>query len=76
VSDSAKLERRYRRLLACYPRAFRQEHEQEILGVLMAGEARRSQEFDIEPGAMPNRLAPPEEVGKLAKGRLGAGRAA
>jgi hypothetical protein len=37
VSDSAKLERRYRRLLACYPQAFRQEHEQEILGVLMAG---------------------------------------
>lgn len=26
-----------RRLLAWYPRAFRQEHEQEILGVLMAG---------------------------------------
>jgi hypothetical protein len=37
VSDSAELERRYRRLLAWYPRAFRQEHEQEILGVLMAG---------------------------------------
>jgi hypothetical protein len=37
VSDSADLERRYRRLLACYPRAFRREHEQEILAVLMAG---------------------------------------
>ncbi len=37
MSDSAGLERRYRRLLACYPRAFRDEHEQEILSVLMAG---------------------------------------
>ena len=37
MSDSADLERRYRRLLACYPRAFRGEHEQEILAVLMAG---------------------------------------
>jgi hypothetical protein len=37
MSDSAHLERRYRQLLACYPRAFRYEHEQEILAVLMAG---------------------------------------
>lgn len=37
MSDSADLERRYRRLLAGYPRAFRREHEQEILTVLMAG---------------------------------------
>jgi hypothetical protein len=37
MSDSADLERRYRRLLAGYPRAFRGEHEQEILAVLMAG---------------------------------------
>jgi hypothetical protein len=37
VSDSADLERRYRRLLACYPRAFRHAREQEILAVLMAG---------------------------------------
>jgi hypothetical protein len=37
MSDSTDLERRYRRLLACYPPAFRHEHEQEILAVLMAG---------------------------------------
>jgi hypothetical protein len=37
MSDSAGLERRYGRLLACYPRAFRREHAQEILAVLMAG---------------------------------------
>ena len=37
MSDSASLERGYRRLLACYPRAFRRENEEEILAVLMAG---------------------------------------
>jgi hypothetical protein len=37
MSDSPDLERRYRQLLACYPRTFRREHEQEILAVLMAG---------------------------------------
>jgi hypothetical protein len=37
MSDSPELERRYRHLLACYPRAFRREHEQEIVAVLMAG---------------------------------------
>jgi hypothetical protein len=36
MTDQAKLERGYRRLLAWYPRAFRQENEQEILAVLMA----------------------------------------
>jgi hypothetical protein len=36
MSDSASLERGYRRLLACYPRAFRRENEEEILAVLMA----------------------------------------
>lgn len=35
ISDSARLERRYRRLLACYPRAFRRENEEEILAVLL-----------------------------------------
>ena len=39
MTDSARLERRYRRLLAFYPKAFRLEHEQEILSVLMAGAA-------------------------------------
>jgi hypothetical protein len=31
------LERRYRRLLRLYPKAFRRQHEEEILAVLMAG---------------------------------------
>jgi hypothetical protein len=37
MNDDPDLERRYRRLLACYPAAFRREHEREILTVLMAG---------------------------------------
>jgi hypothetical protein len=37
MSDSARLEREYRRLLAWYPVVFRRENEQEILAVLMAG---------------------------------------
>jgi hypothetical protein len=36
MNQDADLERRYRRLLACYPAAFRREHEQEIVTVLMA----------------------------------------
>jgi hypothetical protein len=36
MTDEANLERGYRRLLAWYPRAFRREHGQEILAVLLA----------------------------------------
>jgi hypothetical protein len=36
MNDDSDLERRYRRLLACYPAAFRREHEREMLSVLMA----------------------------------------
>ena len=37
MRDSTQLERRYQRLLAFYPTAFRREHEQEMLAVLIAG---------------------------------------
>jgi hypothetical protein len=36
MSDRERLERRYRRLLACYPPEFRRENEEEILGVLLS----------------------------------------
>jgi hypothetical protein len=36
MTDRAKLERKYRHLLAWYPRSFRRENGQEILAVLMA----------------------------------------
>jgi hypothetical protein len=37
MSGAGDLERRYRRLLACYPRPFRRRHEEEILAVLLDG---------------------------------------
>jgi hypothetical protein len=37
MTGAADLERRYRRLLRCFPARYRREHEQEILSVLMAG---------------------------------------
>lgn len=36
MTDSADLERRYRRLLKCFPARYRRDHEQEVLSVLMA----------------------------------------
>src|SRR6516164_4929826 len=36
MSGDAGLERGYRRLLACYPRRFRDEHGEELLAVLLA----------------------------------------
>lgn len=39
MNESSELERGYRRLLALYPPAFRREHEEEMLTVLMAGAA-------------------------------------
>jgi len=36
MSDQAKLERRYRRLLAWYPALFRREHGEELIAVVMA----------------------------------------
>jgi hypothetical protein len=43
MNETASLERGYRRVLMCYPKAFRQESGQEILGVLLAtaGEGQR-----------------------------------
>jgi hypothetical protein len=46
MTDQEHLERAYRRLLAWYPRAFRDEHGAEILAVLMAG----SQDGQSRPG--------------------------
>ena len=64
LTDSASLERGYRRLLACYPRAFRRENEEEILAVLLAcaqdGQTRPTLEAaaDLVKGAVRLRLRP------------------
>ena len=62
--DREDLERGYRRLLACYPREFRRENEDEILGVLLAsatGGQRRvgvAEAADLIRGALRARLRP------------------
>jgi hypothetical protein len=64
VSESASLEHGYRRLLAWYPKWFRQENEEEILAVLMAcaqdDQTRPSREatLDLLKGAVRMRLRP------------------
>jgi hypothetical protein len=64
ISESASVERGYRRLLAWYPTWFRQENEEEILAVLMAcaqeDQTRPSREaaFDLLKGAARMRLRP------------------
>ena len=64
MSDREVLEHGYRRLLACYPREFRRENEEEILGVLLAGAAdgqRRvgvAEAADLIRGALWARLQP------------------
>jgi hypothetical protein len=51
MNESPDLERRYRRLLAFYPRAFRREHDQEILSVLMAGADDRQRQPRLDEAA-------------------------
>ena len=66
MNEPAALERRYRRLLAWYPRPFRAEREDEILAVLMAG---------AEPGRRRPRFAEAVDLIKSAVGmRLFPGR--
>jgi hypothetical protein len=63
-SEPTGLERGYRRLLACYPRAYRRENEEEILAVLLAcardGQQRPglAESADLIKGAMRMRLWP------------------
>ena len=64
-TGQARLERGYRRLLACYPAAFRQESEEEILVVLLdtAPDGQRrvglAESADLIRGALRMRLRPP-----------------
>jgi hypothetical protein len=65
MNEAAGLERGYRRVLACYPKAFRQENEQEILAVLLASaeEGQRrvgmAESAALIRGALRMRLRPP-----------------
>ncbi len=77
MSRPAGLERRFRRLLACYPRAYRRENEDEILGVLLAC-ARDGQQrpglaasVDLFKGAMRMRLWPPRRPPRSVRAAVG-----
>lgn len=65
MNDRERLERGYRRLLACYPRDFRSENEDELLGVLLstAAEGQRrvgiAEAADLIRGALRARLRVP-----------------
>jgi hypothetical protein len=64
MTGPTRLERGYRRLLACYPRAYRRENEDEILAVLLAcardGQQRPglAESADLIKGAVRIRLRP------------------
>ncbi len=65
MSDSAALERRYRRLLVAFPADHRREYGEEMIGVLLAStpEGRRrprlADAFDLIAGGLRARLRPP-----------------
>jgi len=67
MNDREGLERGYRRLLACYPREFRRENGEELLGVLLssaAGGQRRvglAEAADLIRGALRARLRLPRQ---------------
>ena len=64
MSGQDKLERGYRRVLACYPRSFRADSEEEIVAVLLATaedgqtRVRLAEAADLIRGALRMRLRP------------------
>jgi hypothetical protein len=69
VSERASLERRYRRLLACYPAACRREHGDELVSVLIAGaddgrwRTGVAESLDLVRAGLWMRLRPPARAG-------------
>jgi hypothetical protein len=76
MSYSPELERGYRRLLACYPRAFRRENADEIIGVLLATaseDQRRvglAESADLIRGALRMRLRLPGRPPQAVRGAI------
>jgi hypothetical protein len=58
TDPNVKLERRYRRMLHFYPRSYREQHGEDMLGVLMAGadqggsQSRLAASLDLLRGAI------------------------
>ncbi len=76
MTYSPELERGYRRLLACYPRAFRRENADEIIGVLLATAAEDQRHVglaesgDLIRGALRMRLRPPGRLPRPVRGAI------
>ncbi len=76
MNETADLERGYRRVLACYPKAFRQENEQEILAVLLASaeEGQRrvglAESAALIRGALRMRLRPASRPPRTVQGAV------
>lgn len=76
MNDSEALARGYRRVLACYPKAFRRENEQEILTVLLdtAAEGQRrvglAESAALIRGALRMRLRPPARPPRTVRGAV------
>jgi len=76
MTGQEKLERGYRRVLACYPRSFRSDSEDEILAVLLAtaGEGqqrvRLAEAADLIRGALRMRLRPASRPPRAVRGAV------
>ena len=76
MTKSTDLERRYRRLLALYPKAFRREREEEVVSVLMAGGRpglqwpRPAESADLIRHSIPMRWRHPTDWARRHAGRL------
>lgn len=76
MSRQDKLERGYRRVLACYPRSFRRDREDEIVAVLLAtaeeGQQRvkLAEAADLIRGALRMRLRPPVRPPRAVRGAV------
>jgi hypothetical protein len=76
MTGQEKLERGYRRVLACYPRSFRSDSEDEILAVLLATadegqqRVRLAEAADLIRGALRMRLRPESRPPRVVRGAV------
>ena len=76
MNETASLERGYRRVLACYPKAFRQENAEEILAVLLASAKEGQRRIEVAEcaalirGGLRMRLRPESRPPRSVRGAV------
>lgn len=76
MNETASLERGYRRVLACYPKAFRQENADEIVAVLLASAGEGQQRIELAEcaalirGGLRMRLRPASRPPRAVRGAV------